>query len=266
MGLEAPVLPVPLIRDVSILGPGGFLPLRIYEPEGQGRFPVVVYLHGAGWVAGNLETHDPVCRYLCNWAPCVVVAVDYRLAPEHKFPAAVEDAYAVTVWTQENVIPWKGDQRRLAVAGDSAGGNLAAAVCLKVKETKEAFIRFQLLVNPALDMKAYDAEGFEELRWFRNQYLRCDTDHGHPYASPLLAPDLRGLPPAFILTSEWDVLRREAEQYTVRLREAGVAVHCHCLTARGHLGASYARASKEAQEALDLSVAALRAALASPAP
>jgi acetyl esterase len=218
-------------------------------------------MHGAGWVAGDLDTHDNACRYLCARVPCAVVSVDYRLAPEHKFPAALDDVYAATLWAWENAAQLGADAHRLAVAGDSSGANLAAATCLRAREEGRPTIAFQLLVNPALDMTAYDAPGFDNMRWFRDQYLTGQADLRNPYASPVCATDLSGLPPALIVTGEEDNLRAEGERYADRLRHAGVFVNAYCQRGAGHLSALYARANAEAREALDLSVLALRAAL-----
>jgi acetyl esterase len=253
--------PVERVENLTISGPGGDLSLRLYTPAGSGAWPLVVYIHGAGWVAGNLDTHDNVCRCLANRTPSVVVSVCYRLAPEHPFPAALEDAYAALVWAAKAAASINADAGRLAVAGDSSGGNLAAALCLMARDRGRPAIAFQLLVNPALDMTAYDAPGFEEMRWFRDQYLRDERDQINACASSLLADDLRGLPTAFILVGERDNLRVEGERYAARLREAGVFVNLYCQQGKGHLGPTFARASSEAREAVELSAVVLRAHL-----
>jgi acetyl esterase len=261
MDIEGNTEPVKEVSDVQISGPGGGFALRTYRPEGGGPLPVVVYVHGAGWVAGNLDTHDNVCRYLCNRVPCAVVSVGYRLAPEHRFPAAIDDAYSAAVWAANHAGQLQADTDRLAVAGDSAGGNLAAAVCLRARDQLGPSITFQLLVNPALDWTAYDAAGFEEMKWCREQYLNGVEDYAKAYASPVLADNLSDLPQTFIITGEEDVLRDEGERYARKLTEAGVFVNIYCQKGMGHLSGLYARAAGEAQEALDLSVAVLRAAL-----
>ena len=245
------------VDDLTIPGSGGDLPLRLYHPCGQEPMPLLLYLHGAGWVAGSLDTHDNICRCLAKRAHCLVLSVGYRLAPEHRFPAALEDARAALLWAVAEARHLKIDVSRLAVAGDSAGGNLAAALCLMCRDQGGPAIAFQLLINPALDMTAYDAPGFEEMRWFREQYLRDERDRGNVYASPLLAGDLRGLPPAFILVGERDNLRAEGERYAARLREAGSTVCLYCQEGVGHLGPAYARASSAAREAVALSVTVL---------
>ena len=261
LGTAGQAEPVGEVTDRAIPGPGGELGLRAYAPPGDGPFPLVVFAHGAGWVAGNLDTHDNVCRWLCSRVPAVVVSVDYRLAPEQKFPAALDDAYAATLWAAEHAEALGADPDRLAVVGDSSGANLVAAVCLQIKAKGGPGIAFQLLVNPALDLTAYDGPGFDNMRWFRDQYLNGPDDHENPYASPVLADDLSEMPPALIVVSEQDNLRAEGELYATRLRQAGGFANDYCLRGTGHLSALYARASGEAQEALDLSVVALRAAL-----
>jgi len=266
MATEGHTEPVKEIGDVQIPGHGGALPLRTYSPEASGALPLVVFIHGAAWVAGSLDTHDNVCRYLCSKVPCAVVSVGYRLAPEHRFPTALDDAYMATVWAANHAPQLQADAGRLAVTGDSAGGNLAAAVCLRARDEQGPPITFQLLVDPALDWTAYDAAGFEEMKWCREQYLRGEEDYTDPYASPVLAGDLRDLPQAFIITGEQDVLRDEGERHARGLREAGVFVNYYCQRGMGHLSGLYARAAAEAQEALDLSVTVLRAALSQRSP
>jgi acetyl esterase len=238
----APVrgVPQPVFRvaDRQIPGSAGPLPVRVYWPEPSQTQdappPVVVFFHGGGWVLCNLETHDAACRGLANAAECVVVAVDYRLAPEHKFPAAVEDAFAATKWVTEHAAELGVDPLRVVVAGDSAGGNLAAAVCLMAKELGGCRPAYQVLIYPvtnyAFETASYrdNAEGYMLTRsamiWFWDQYLARPEDGSHPYASPLRAADLSGLPPALVLTAEYDPLRDEGEAYAVRLQAAGVAV------------------------------------------
>jgi acetyl esterase len=193
---------------------------------------LLVYFHGGGWVLGGIETHDGVCRELANAAGCVVVSVDYRLAPEHKFPAAVEDCYAATQWAAAHAGDLGADARRLAVGGDSAGGNLAAVVSQMAPDRGGPPIVFELLVYPvttaAFDTPSYrdNAEGYlltaGDMRWFWNHYLNGPADADNPYASPLRATRLAGLPPALVITAEFDPLRDEGEQYAQRLEEAGV--------------------------------------------
>jgi len=226
--------PVARTEDVTIPGPLGQIPIRVYAPVEKGTLPVLVYFHGGGWVVGNLDTVDQFCRMIANAAGCIVVSVNYRHAPEHKFPAAVEDAYAGTCWASQNAQTFRGDPARLAVGGSSAGGNLAAAVALAARDRGGPPLSYQLLIVPVID-SAFDtpsyrenAEGYgltsEGMRWYWRHYLTTDADGRHPYASPLHAPTLRGLPPAFVATAEFDPLRDEGEAYAARLRNEGVPV------------------------------------------
>lgn len=225
---------VAAVENWSIPGPAGDIPIRIYTPAGSGPFPVVVFFHGGGWVLGDLESHDVLCRAVANGADSVVVAVDYRLAPEHKFPAAAEDCYAATVWTAANAASLGADPARLAVLGDSAGGNLAAVVCLMARDRGAPQIAFQVLAYPVTDY-VFDSPSYQEcadgfllsrdsMIWFWRHYLPDEASGQNPYASPLREKDLSGLPPAFVLTGEYDPLRSEGDAYAERLREAGVKV------------------------------------------
>lgn len=228
----APDLTVGAVRDLEIPGPGGAIALRVYSPEGSGPFPVFVNFHGGGWVIGDLETADGVCRDLCRTAACVVVSVAYRLAPEHRFPAAVEDAMAATRWAAENQAELNGNGR-LAVGGESAGGNLAAVVCLQARHNGPP-IDFQLLLYPVtdcdLERPSYQANGqgylleTDTMRWFWEQYCPDVEERATPAASPLREADLSGLPPALVVTAEFDPLRDEGEAYAAALKAAGSPV------------------------------------------
>lgn len=222
------------VETISIPGPDGELPIRIYTPSGEGPFPVFVYFHGGGWVIGDLDTADVPCRLIANQARCIVVSVDYRLAPEHKFPAATEDAYAAVTWISEHAESLDIDTDRIAVGGDSAGGNLAAVAALMIKDRGGPTLCAQMLIYPVThydfntDSYRDNAEGYfltkESMVWFWNHYLSSEEDGKHPYASPLLAQDLSGLPPAFVITAQYDPLRDEGEAYAKRLENAGVPV------------------------------------------
>ena len=222
------------VEDRVVPGPGGGIPVRVYRPETEAAaLPVLTFFHGGGWVFGNLESHDHVCRALAHEADCLVVAVDYRLAPEHKYPAALDDCYAVTAWLAANAPEMGGDGARIAVGGDSAGGNLAAAVCLAARERGGPAIAFQLLIYPATDHTAdtdslaRNAIGYlltrDAIEWCKALYLRDADDARDPLASPLLADDLAGLPPALVQTAEFDPLLDEGTAYAERLAAAGVA-------------------------------------------
>ena len=232
--LAGPPEPVAGVEDSMIPTPDGQIPVRIYTPEGSGPFPVLVYFHGGGWVIGSVDTIDPPCRALANAAGCVIVSIDYRLAPEDKFPAAPEDCYAATRWVAEYAAGISADPSRMAVGGDSAGGNLAAVVALMARDRGGPPLAYQLLVYPVTNYD-FSTASYEEngegylltknaMVWFWDHYLRTEEDGAHPYASPLRAPDLRGLPPALVITAEFDPLRDEGEAYARRLQEAGVPV------------------------------------------
>ncbi len=231
---KLPTLTVASVTNRTIAGPGGDLPLRIYTPNGAGPFAVMVFFHGSGFVVCNLDTHDGTCRNLCGAAGCVVVSVDYRLAPEHKFPAGPEDCYAATKWTAEHARELNADAARMVIAGDSAGGNLVAVTALMARDRGGPALRGQLMIYPVTDYykpghPSYtdNAEGYgltaAGMRWFWGHYLNSEAEADNPYVSPLRAADLRGLPPALIITAEYDVLRDEGERYGQRLAQAGVA-------------------------------------------
>lgn len=223
------------IENLNIPGPGGDLPIRVYTPEGKHPFPVLVYFHGGGYVIGNLDTHDGPCRALANRTPCIVLSVDYRLAPENRFPAAVDDAYAAVSWATDNAAVIGADAGRMAVAGDSAGGNLAAVVCLLAKINSYPDLKYQILIYPITDLSNVDngsyrehAAGYmltrEAMIYYRDHYLGMGGDQKDPYASPLLADDLSGLPPALVIAAEFDILKDEGKAYADRLKNAGVPV------------------------------------------
>lgn len=221
------------VEDRVIPGPGGDLPVRIYTPKGEGPNPVIVYFHGGGWVICNLDTHDGICRSLTNLASAKVVSVDYRLAPDAKYPAAAEDCYAATQWVADHAAELDIDPTRIVVAGDSAGGNLAAAVPLMARDRGGPPLAFQLLVYPVTG-RNYETQSWkdhggpgtllpaEDMVWYWDHYLRSDADAKEAYAAPLQASDLSGLPPALVITAEVDVLCDEGEAYARRLQEAGV--------------------------------------------
>jgi len=223
------------VENRSVPGPDGPVPVRIYWPQTAppAPLPALVYFHGGGWVICDLDTHDPTCRAITNNVGCVVVSVDYRLAPEHKFPAAAEDAYTATLWAAGNATDLGVDATRIAVGGDSAGGNLTAAVALMARDRHAPELVFQLMVYPVTDIVAMDTpshrdngEGYflttAAMEWYRRQYLTDLSEASHPYASPLHADDLSGLPPALVITAELDPLRDEGEAYASRLLASGV--------------------------------------------
>jgi len=248
------------VEDRSIPGPAGPVPVRVYRPPGAGPAPLVAYFHGGGWVIGDIDTHDGTCRTLSRRTGAVVVSVGYRLAPEHRFPAAVDDCDAATAWVAAHGSDLGGDPGRLGVAGDSAGGNLAAAVTLRAWRRGGPAIRAQALVYPAVDFTTVrpssvsNGEGYlltaAAVRWFAAQYLG-DHDPADPLASPLLA-DLTGLPPAVVATAEFDPLRDEGRAYAEALDDAGVPVRLldfpglvHGFMGLGALSPASARATDE---------------------
>ena len=222
------------VEDRAVPGPAGDIPVRVYRAVEDDGLPLLVWYHGGGWVIGDLDTADVTCRELAARAGCVLVSVDYRLAPEHRFPAAHDDCYAATIWAADHAAELGADAGRLAVGGDSAGGNLAAVVSLRARDEGGPAIRFQLLVYPVTDRDfetaSYrdNADGYlltrDGMIWFWEHYLGPDGDGAHPHASPLRATSLADLPPAHVVTAEYDPLRDEGEAYAERLREAGVPV------------------------------------------
>jgi acetyl esterase len=235
-GAAIPANPEPVdgARDDEVPGPAGPIPVRVYRPLGSGTRPLpqVMFFHGGGWVLCDLDSHDGICRALTNASGCAVVAVDYRLAPEHRFPVGLEDCYAATVWCQEHPSLANATPGPLAVVGDSAGGNLAAAVALLARDRRGPSIAAEVLVYPVTDFS--DAtpshrnagEGYflksPEVMYYWGEYLNDPEEGSNPYASPLRAPDHRGLPPTLIITAENDPLRDEGEAYGAALAAAGV--------------------------------------------
>ncbi len=235
IALMAPPAEIARVAEHDIDGPGGKLRLRIYAPRAIGPHPLVVFFHGSGFVLCSLDTHDGMCRNLCAGADCLVVSVDYRLAPEHKFPAALDDCVVATRWAVAHAAEFGADPARTVLAGDSAGGNLAAAAALRLRDEGGPPLRGQLLIYPVTDYHTpgtpsyrENAEGYgltrDTMEWFWGHYLADPADAENPYASPLKAPDLSRLPPALVQTAEYDPLRDEGERYAARLRDAGVPV------------------------------------------
>ncbi|MBA3303964.1 MAG: alpha/beta hydrolase [Acidimicrobiia bacterium] len=264
------------VEDLVIAGPGGDLPLRLYRPEGEGPFPVSMYFHGGGWVIGSIASHDALCQSLASRSGAAVVSVEYRLAPEAPFPAALEDCYVATAHVADNAARLGFDPSRLAVSGDSAGGNLAASTCLLARDRGGPALAFQLLVYPATD-HAYafpscteNGEGYfltlDAMRWFSAHYLSEPGDGKDPLASPLLAEDLSGLPPALVITAEFDPLRDEGEAYAARLAEAGVKTEVHRYDGMIHGFLSMAVMLDQGATAVEECATALRIALAHPTP
>jgi acetyl esterase len=269
--LDGEPVPVASVEDRTIAGPGGDLPLRIYTPEGDGPFGVLVWLHGGGFVIGDLDTADSTCRKLADRARIVVVSVDYRLAPEHRAPAAVDDGWAATEWAAEHAVELGADPGRLAVGGDSAGGNLAALVALRAAEAGAPTLAHQLLVYPVTDLTLShpsireNGEGYlltaSAMRWFVDHYLGDDVDPDDPAVSPVFAPIPDATAPALVLTAGFDPLRDEGEAYARLLEQAGVPVKLERFDTMIHGFFALGSLTPVAGEAVDTAAAALRSAL-----
>src|ERR1700733_2692338 len=224
------------VENLAVPGPGGEIPVRVYAIERGGALrPALVYFHGGGFVFGNLDTHDAVCRSIAKESGAVVISVDYRLAPESKFPAAVEDSYAATIWVAANAERLGIDANRIAVGGDSAGGNLAAVIAMRCRDAGGPALAAQVLLYPVTDYTTYETDSHRDfgegdfltrgaMDCFTGHYLASGDQKRHPEVSPLHAPNLSNLPPALVITAEFDPLRDEGEAYAQRLEQAGVPV------------------------------------------
>ena len=266
---------VALVRELHATGPAGPIPLRLYRPMGSSDsalLPVLVYYHGGGWVIGDLDTHDSLCRALANEAGCAVVAVDYRLSPEHRFPAAVDDAIAATHWVRAHAAELKLDASRLAVGGDSAGGNLAAVVSIASRDSGDLPIAFQLLIYPATDQHrsapshTTNGEGFlltrDTMDYFSGHYIADPAQYKDWRGSPLLHKDLSKLPPALVLTAGYDPLRDEGAAYAEALTAAGNRASYVCFERQIHGFITMGKVLDEANAAVTMCAAELRRALA----
>ena len=260
------------VQNRSVPGPGGDIPVRIYRSSAAGDHPLLVWYHGGGWVIGDLDMADPSCRALANHAGAVVVSVDYRLAPEHRFPAAIDDCYAATVWAVEHAAELGADPARVAVGGDSAGGNLAAAVALRARDESGPAIGHQLLVYPVIERNfgtaSYrdNAEGYlltkQAMEWFWDHYMGPGGDDQSPYVAPIKAKSLAGLPPALVITAEYDPLRDEGEAYAKALEAAGVPVTCTRYAGQIHGFFGMGGVLDDADKAVEQAGQAVKAALA----
>jgi acetyl esterase len=260
------------VEPVEIPGPAGPIQGRLYVPTEPAPAALLVYYHGGGWVIGDLETHDRPCRFLARHAGVQVLAVDYRLAPEHPFPAAPEDALAAYEWASANAARFGVEPARIGVGGDSAGANLAAATCLLAREGGAPQPAMQLLIYPVTDATAETpsrrifSEGFlltrRNMDWYEDRYLPPGVDRGDPRVSVLLAEDLGGLPPAYLATAGFDPLRDEGEEYALRMREAGVRVALRRHPGLVHTYANLTAICPSARRAMLEAAAALRTGLA----
>ena len=263
------------VHNLQIAGPGGPMSLRIYLPQGDGPHPVIIFFHGSGFVVLDLDTHDDICRRLCAGASCMVVSVDYRLAPEHKFPAAPDDCLAATRWVAEHANAYGGDAMRMVVAGDSAGGCLAAVTALRIRDEGGPALSGQLLWYPVTDCPFTGPNGYTSyatygtgygltsagMQWFWDHYLDEPALASHPHASPMQMVTPVGLPSAYVTVAEFDVLRDEGEAFARRLHEAGVETVSRCQVGMNHGFLKYTGILGEADAAIDDACAWLRRVL-----
>ena len=247
-----------------IPGPDGDIPIRIYVPKSGGPFPALILFHGGGFVFGNIDTYDGNARRLAMGVGCIVISVGYRLAPEHKFPSAVEDSYSVTNWVFGNADKINVDKKKIAVGGDSAGANLATVVALMARDKDGPTLCLQVLVCPATD-RNFPSANFDESEipkgnkdWWWNEYLRDESDASHPYACPMQAESFDRLPEALVITSEFDELRDEGEAYAERLKQAGIATTCTRYTGMFHVFHMYPDSIEAARLALNQQCSALK--------
>lgn len=263
MDIEVSVFPVRAIENRLVENDSRSTPIRIYLPDQKNDLPIILLIHGGAWVAGNLDTHDNLARYLCSQVNAIVVSVGYLNAPEGKFPLQLQQSLDVLTWIIDHGKEFSGDSSRLAVVGDSAGGNISAALCLMIRDQAGPKIDLQVLINPAPDLRCNGIierqnDSLDILRWQANQYVSNSEEVNNPYVSPLNASSLSNLPPALILLAEKDELRSDGEQFAKRLREFGVPTFIYCQNGIGHLAGYGAKASPQAKESLDVAVVALK--------
>ena len=271
-----PEEPIAEVANRRVPGPAGPIAVRVYRSELREKLPALIYFHGGGYVIGNLDSHDRLCRALANASGCAVIAVDYRLAPEHKYPAAVDDSYAATRYIAEHAVEFNIDSNRIAVGGDSAGGSLATVVCLLSRDRGGPHLKYQLLIYPWVSfsdqspsMQQYAKDHFltrDGLDWFAANYLPSRESGLEPSASPLNATDFRGLPPALIITAECDPLRDQGEAYAHKLQSAGVRAELKRYEGMIHPFVSLAGVIDAGKSAISDAGSALRAALGSATP
>lgn len=253
------------VNDIAIKCGERTTSLRIYTPNESADLPIILFIHGGAWVAGNLETHDNMARYLCREVQALVLSVEYLNSPEGKFPLPLEQCYDALLWINENDQKFHGDRNRLAVVGDSAGGNMATALCLLTRDRQGPNIDLQVLVNPSPDLTGGGTiqrqdDSLDTLRWYATQYVSDPSDANNPYVSPIMAKSLSNLPPAVIILAENDALRYDGQKYADRLIAAGTATNIYIQWGVGHLAGNGARASRVACESLDIASDAIKGA------
>ena len=263
---NAEPLQVGQVRNLSMDGPAGPIALRLYTPRGKGPHPLLVFFHGSGFVMLGLDSHDDICRRLCAGTHCVVVSVDYRLAPEHRFPAAPDDCVAATRWIAAHCHHFDADSTRMAVAGDSAGGCLAAVTAIRLRDEGGPALAAQLLVYPVTDYPSVPSESYrafgsgyglthEAMQWFWRHYLPDAAAAAHPHASPMRVLSAAGLPAAYVLVAEYDVLRDEGEAFAQRLAQTGVETISLRCEGMNHGFLKYAGSIAQVDEALQAACA-----------
>lgn len=263
MNIEAPVPVVWSVFEQTVENENRNTPIRIYVPDQGINFPVILFIHGGAWVAGNLDTHDNLTRYLCAEVKAIVVSVGYLNSPEGKFPVALEQCYDTLLWIMKQVGEFHGNAEIIAVVGDSAGGNMAAALCLLARDRSGPKIDVQVLINPVLDVTCNGIitrqdDALDTVRWQVNQYVSDVKDVYNPYVSPLIANDVSNLPSAVIILAEHDALYMDGQNYAHRLCAVGVPTYVYCQQGAGHLAGHGARASTYAKQSLDVVVAELK--------
>jgi acetyl esterase len=263
MSVEAPTPIVKNILNKTIKNNFRSTPIRIYTPIEKNNSSVILLIHGGAWVAGNLDTHDNLARYLCSKTNTIVVSVDYLTSPEGKFPLPMEQCYDALTWINEESKIFPKDSAKITVVGDSAGGNMAAALCIMTRDRNGPKISLQVLINPAPDLTCNGTlerkdDSLDVMRWQAVQYLSNLNDANHPYVSPLVAKDLSNLPKAVILLAEKDQLRESGQKYANKLILADVPTQTFCQKDIGHLAGNGARASLLARESLDVAIKAIR--------
>lgn len=258
------------VVDRTVPGPSGPIPVRVYTPAGAGPHPLLVYIHGGGWVIATMKTYDSSPRALANLAKCVVVSLEYRKGPEHRFPAAHEDSYAATQYIMHHASAFGADPKHVAICGESAGGNLASAVCMMARDRHGTMPVYQVLVYPITNY-GFDTPSYIEnanakplnkpmMQWFFQKYLRTPADGANPYVSILRSPNLKGLPPATVITAQIDPLRSEGKAYADRLRSSGIPVVYKNYTGVTHEFFGMGAVEEKARAAEQLAAQGLRTA------